>query len=77
MQVKESSKLRNQYTLKNWWKTAVGWGLFMWLFNEVLYLFYDGPSIFEGDFVWQKLLWWMAGGFVYSGIMHRYYKRKP
>jgi hypothetical protein len=75
MPVKESSKLRNQYSLKNWGKTAVGWGLFMWLFTEAIHLFFNEPSLFEGAFIWHKLLWWMIGGFLYSGIMHLYYKR--
>jgi polyferredoxin len=76
MEAQENTKIRDQYSLSNWWKTALGWGIFMWLFTEVIHLFYKLPSVFGEAFSWQTLLWWMLGGFLYAGSMHLYFKWK-
>lgn len=69
-------KLIEQYNQQNWLKTAIGWGLFMWLLMEVLQWWKDLPSLFNGQFKVLALVWWLVGGLLYSATMHYFYHRR-
>ncbi|MFN3529323.1 MAG: hypothetical protein ACK417_05320 [Bacteroidia bacterium] len=71
----KNRKLLEHFGAGNWWKTGIGYGIFMMVFMEIFNQIYQQPILFSPN--WYKYaLIWLLGGLVYGYTMHRWYMRK-
>ncbi len=76
MILKSNKPFHAQFTAQNWWKTGIGWGLFVWFWMEVYAYAIAEPSLFNGEMQPKSLLIWLAGGFLYSASGYLLFGRK-
>ena len=62
-----------EYNDKNWWKTGLGFGLFMFVLMELMFPVFSGDA-YTSKKILTGLIVWLIGGLIYGLGLHLYFK---